>query len=262
LIERINCKIIIIGNEVLDGQVHEANAFWMINRLTEMGGIIKKVIYIEDDIQTIAEEIRNEPIENCRILITSGGLGPTDDDITLAGVSVGLKIPLKMNEEALTMIRYRYRKLLEEGKTSTCEMTEERKKMSYIPEYAIPLYNDVGTAPGVFINSGKVSIAALPGVPDELKYIFYNSLMPFLKNILPSGVIKIQKSIVLKIIDESLIAEKLSIVRKNHKDLYIKSKPGKEITNNKVEIVITGIGTKEKIENEIDEVISCFNHIN
>ena len=119
MIERINCKIIIIGNEVLDGQVHESNAFWMIKRLSEMGGIVRKVIYIEDNIQIIANEIRNEPIENCRILITSGGLGPTDDDITLAGIAEGLKRPLKMNEEALSMIKYRYRKLLEEGKTTT-----------------------------------------------------------------------------------------------------------------------------------------------
>jgi nicotinamide-nucleotide amidase len=256
--DRTNCKIIIIGNEVLDGQVHETNAFWMIKRLTEMGGIVRKVIYIEDDIQAIAKEIRYETVDNCRILITSGGLGPTNDDITLAGISGGLEIPLKINEEALSMISYRYRKLLNEGKTSTCEITEPRKKMSYLPESAIPLYNNEGTAPGVCIKLENILIAALPGVPDELKYIFDTTLMPFLKNILPLGIEKVQKSINLSIEDESLIAEKLTKVRENYKDLYIKSKPGKEKTGYKVEIVITGIGKREKIEKEIEEVINYF----
>lgn len=254
----VNCEIIIIGNEILSGFVKETNSHVLIDFLTKLGGKVERVICIGDDVSIISHEIKDVYKRNAKLIVCSGGLGPTDDDITLEGISKGLNLPLFKNNIALNIIEERYKELFNEGKTDLKELTPEREKMSYLPNGSIPLFNGVGTAPGVLIKHSNKYILSLPGVPDELKFILKNSFKPYIKEIFPYGMKKIKKSIFLDTTDESLIANKLKEIRALYKDIYIKSKPGKKKNLFKVEIVIFGVGLKDEVQRKIEEIEKLF----
>jgi len=256
--ERLPCEIIVIGNEILSGFVKDTNSHWLIDRLTEIGGKIERVSCIGDDISVIGKEIKSVFERDSKFIVCSGGLGPTDDDITLEGIAKGLNLPIVQDQKALAMIKERYEALLLEGKTDRKELTTERIKMSYLPFGSIPLFNAIGTAPAILLKYADKYIVSLPGVPDELKYIFENSLKPYIDEIFPENIGRFEESIFLNITDESLIAEKLKEIRNIFKDLYIKSKPGKKENLFKVEIVFYGIGEKEKVKRRIKDAVELF----
>ena len=256
--ERVSCEIIIIGNEILSGFVKETNSHFLIDYFTNLGGRIERVSCIQDDVTIISNEIRETFKRGAKLIVCSGGLGPTDDDITLEGISKGLSLPLFEDGNALEMVKESYINLFNEGKTQIKELTPEREKMSYLPVGSIPLYNAIGAAPGVLIKHSNKYILSLPGVPAELKYILKNSFKPFVKELFHQKLKKIKKSFFLNIKDESLIANKLKDVRALYKDLYIKSKPGKEKNLFRVEIVIFGVGVKEEVQRKIEEVAKIF----
>lgn len=249
------CEIIIIGNEILSGFVKDTNSHLLIDHLTEIGGRIERVICIGDNVQIIAKEVKSIFDRDSKFIVCSGGLGPTNDDITLEGIASGLNLPLLQNDKALEMIEKRYEKLYYEGKTDKKNLNPERIKMSYFPLGSIPLYNAIGTAPGILLKYAEKYIVSLPGVPDELKYIYENSLNPYLKEIFPKNIERFEERIFLNITDESLIAEKLKEARTLFEDLYIKSKPGKEENLFKVEVVFYGVGKKDEIKKTIKEAI-------
>ncbi|MDD5688802.1 MAG: molybdopterin-binding protein [Caldisericia bacterium] len=257
--DRVSCEIIIIGNEILSGFVKETNSHFLIDYFTNLGGRIERVSCIQDDVTIISNEIRETFKRGAKLIVCSGGLGPTDDDITLEGISKGLSLPLFEDGNALEMVKESYINLFNEGKTQIKELTPEREKMSYLPVGSIPLYNAIGAAPGVLIKHSNKYILSLPGVPAELKYILKNSFKPFVKELFHQKLKKIKKSFFLNIKDESLIANKLKDVRALYKDLYIKSKPGKEKNLFRVEIVIFGVGVKEEVQRKIEEVAKIFN---
>src|SRR5207245_5074691 len=114
---------------------------------------------------------------NPSLLITIGGLGPTHDDMTLARISRALHKPMRLNKEALELVRDHYRKL--ESKT---KLTKYRTKMATLPQGSVPLPNPVGTAPGVKMQQSSTTMFSLPGVPSEMKAIFRASIIPYLES--------------------------------------------------------------------------------
>ncbi|MHA1475305.1 MAG: molybdopterin-binding protein, partial [Promethearchaeota archaeon] len=108
----MDCEIILIGNELLIGKIRDTNGQWIIEQLLHFGIKISRIITIPDDVDiiksTIQESIRRKP----EYIFTSGGLGPTYDDMTLEGVSLGLnpKVPLEYNDEAFDMIKFIFKK--------------------------------------------------------------------------------------------------------------------------------------------------------
>jgi nicotinamide-nucleotide amidase len=166
----------------------------------------------------IRESIRRRPV----VLITLGGLGPTHDDMTLAGVARALGRPLRLNKNALRLVEDHYRRLEIPPK-----LTKYRTKMATLPRGAVPLPNPIGTAPGVMIRESGTNIFSLPGVPSEMKAIFRGSIMPFLESLSSSRPNELQFKIAGII--ESALAPILDKARRMYPGLYFKSHPrGKE----------------------------------
>ena len=173
------CEIINIGNELLIGKIVNSNASWLSNKITYLGYNVSRITVVSDNICEIANSVQEAQSRHPHVIIITGGLGPTFDDITLEGLAKALNVSTKLNQKALNMIKKKY-------VTLGLNMTEERIKMAKFPENTDALQNPVGTAPGCLIKSNDVLIIALPGVPQEMKEIF-ESLTPKFKKISGNG---------------------------------------------------------------------------
>lgn len=171
-------EIVAIGNELLLGDVLDSNSHWLCRQFTHMGGRVRRVVQIGDDLAAIEGEIRGVLGRGAEIIVTGGGLGPTDDDITLQAVAAALGRPLEEDPQALAMIQTRYHELAEQGRIQQGVLTPARRKMARLPQGGKALLNPSGTAPGVLLHEDDSLIICLPGVPGELRAIFQGALAP------------------------------------------------------------------------------------
>jgi len=219
-----NVEIICVGNELLIGKTLNTNAHWLAKRITSLGLKVRRITVVGDELNEIAAATR-EAVERkpCFIVVT-GGLGPTFDDKTLEGVALGLNRKLQENEEALEMIRAKYERYVAEGRIKEYEMTPHRVKMGRLPEGAKPLPNPVGTAPGVILEHEGIKMVMLPGVPQEMKSIFDESVASMMRS-LAGDLTFYEVSLEVRKLPESELAPILDEVMHDNPYVYIKSHP-------------------------------------
>jgi len=196
--------ILVVGNEILDGIVLDTNSHWIINQLKALNLHVKEKVTVRDELPEIARALRRLVADDCTLVFTTGGLGPTHDDKTLSGVAESFGLPMELNEEALSIVTRQYSDLHELGVIKTAEMTDARRKMAVLPRGAKPLDNRIGGAPGVLLDVEGAQIVCLPGVPGELKWIFDNQLLTLLKQRVEGAFA--EKIIFLPLRDESTLA--------------------------------------------------------
>lgn len=245
-------RIIIVGSEILLGQIQDTNTYWLCAQITQLGGRVKRAVTIPDDEEKIKDELKQGLSTRC-IAITSGGLGPTEDDMTLQAVAAGLGSELKLNQEAYQMVAKRYKKLADAAKVDSPAMTETRKKMAMLPEGAVPLYNSVGAAPGVYLEHGSLRIFCLPGVPKELKAIFKASVRPILEEIF-AGDFYLQRELLINSNDESKLAPILKKISLRWPKVYIKSRPRSFGPQKKLTVTLSMTGKEEKVKEILSQV--------
>ncbi len=222
-------EIFAIGNELLVGQVQDTNTYWLIRSVTALGARVNRAAIIRDDYDHIASELLAALQRGPRLILTTGGLGPTEDDLTLRAIARALNLELREDPEALEMVRQRYAYLASIRPNFSAELNAARRKMALFPVGAKPLRNPEGAAPGMVLDApsahpdGITTIVALPGVPVEMKAIFNTSLQPILARTIGSGVY-MEHAVVLDKGDESRIAELLREVQQHHPLVYVKSR--------------------------------------
>jgi molybdenum cofactor synthesis domain-containing protein len=257
----MNIEILAIGNEILIGKTQDTNSNWMAKRIAKFGHRLKRIITIGDNIDEIASTLKAILARTPDIIITTGGLGPTFDDMTLQGISKGLDRKLELNQHAYNSIRKAYEQANKRGILTLEGMTKEREKMAYLPQGAIPLPNTVGTAPGVKISERNIIIFILPGVPAEMKSIFRTIITPILKE---SQGTFIEKGFIFIGIGESQIAPYITKLEEKYPQLWIKTHPRVGLSV-EVELSITcfNIENGEELVNkalkEVKEVIYTLN---
>ncbi len=220
---QVCCEIIAIGNELLLGEVQDTNTHWLCRQLTGLGGKVTRCFIIGDDPEEIGWALKSSLSRGTDLIITTGGLGPTADDITLQAVAGALELPLEENQEALEMIASRYLALYQLGYVQEPSITPPRRKMALFPKGGKPLFNPVGTAPAMLLEHESSYIVSLPGVPEEMKGIFRSSLAPFLEKLFGRSF---YESVTLSVEcgDESSIAEVIERVARLHPEVYVKSR--------------------------------------
>jgi nicotinamide-nucleotide amidase len=246
-------EIIAVGKEILRGQTLDTNSSWLAKRITALGGMVGRIVIPDDDVSAIAKEIKTSFGNHARVIITTGGLGPTFDDKTLAGIAEAIGHPLALHPKALEIVTRRYKELWEQGFVEQPEITPAREKMAYLPQEAEPLDNPVGTAPAVSLTSPEWVIFALPGVPKEMQAIFEQTIIPRLQSLLGAEVY-LEETMNTGLGDESIIAGLIEQVMREVPGTYLKSKAtgfGKDVG---LEVVITAAGAdKEGIKNKVQE---------
>ena len=217
-------EIICVGNELLIGKTLNTNAQWIAKQTTALGANVKRVTVVADDVNEIAEAVREALERKPQFIITTGGLGPTFDDKTLEGIAEALNRKLVVNAEALAMVREKYEAYAREKGTAPVELTQARVKMATLPENAEPVLNPVGTAPGVRVDVEQTVLVALPGVPSEMKAIFENLVVPLIKEV-SGGSGFYEESVFVEGVMESGLAPLIDRVMRDNAGVYVKSHP-------------------------------------
>ncbi len=215
-------EILAIGNELLLGDIQDTNTFWLCRRFTALGGRVRRAVMVRDEVEAIAAEVRGSLARGTDLLMIGGGLGPTDDDLTLQAVAVALDRPLEENLEALAVVEQRYRELAEQGLVSDAALTSARRKMACVPAESAALFNPVGTAPAIVLCEGKSTIVCLPGVPREMQGIVQGPLQPLLQKLFGTGAYA-EWAVVTNCNDEATLAPLLRRVVTAHPAVYVKS---------------------------------------
>ena len=169
----MKAEIIAIGSELLLGQLLDTNTSYIAKRLAENGIELVQTSTVGDDLQRMKEVIK-EATDRSHIVITTGGIGPTEDDLTRQAVAEVFERPLVFQPHLMEQIEALFKK-------RGFRMAESNRKQAYIPEGSIPVENPKGTAPGFVVEYAKGSIISIPGVPLEMEYLMENAVIPYLR---------------------------------------------------------------------------------
>lgn len=216
----VSVEVLSVGRELLIGKTANTNAHWIGGRLARMGSMISRMTTVTDSLKEISSALSEILSRRPDFVVVLGGLGPTPDDMTLQGVALAIGRKLRVNAEAIQMIKEHYRALWK----GEIEITPSRRKMAKLPGGASPLPNAVGTAPGVRLKKDGTVIFCLPGVPREMKEIFRSSVeKEMMKKIGPlytaTVILNLEK------IFESTLAPILQKMNRMYPGVYIKSHP-------------------------------------
>ena len=170
-----NAEIIAVGSELLTPNRTDTNSLYLTEQLNSIG-IEVEVKTIVGDSENRLEQVLREAIKRSELVITTGGLGPTEDDITKKVVARVIKKQMVLEERILERIRFRFR-------SRGLEMPANNARQALVPVGARILENPVGTAPGLWIEHEGCHILVLPGPPRELQVIFEESCMPRLSEL-------------------------------------------------------------------------------
>lgn len=235
----MKAEIIAIGTEILLGDIVNTNAQFLAKELAALGIDVYHQSVIGDNEERIIESFE-KAFERCDLVITTGGLGPTQDDLTKELGAKYFNKKLVLHEPSLDWIKT-YLDMKDEA------IVEVNKKQAYFPEGSIILPNPNGTAPGSIVSENNKILIILPGPPREMKPMFNDHVKKYLEGI--TGEIIKSKILRLFGIGESLMAQKLNNLIQNSKNPTV----APYAKDNDVTLRITAKGNSEK---ECDDLIN------
>jgi len=196
----MTAAILSIGTEITRGEIVNTNATWLSSSLTALGFEIREVAAVDDHVGRIASTLQRLARDHV-VIIATGGLGPTTDDLTAAAAAAALGVPLQRHDASLESIRRRFEVA---GRT----MSPSNEKQADFPEGAEVLPNAVGTAPGFAVSLGDCRAFFVPGVPREMKRLFEDHIVQRIAKLAPNLTFQLR----LKTFGspESVVGEKLA----------------------------------------------------
>ena len=233
--KKVNAAILIIGNEILSGRTQDTNTSTIALWLNNIGVKVNEVRVIPDIEELIMSTV-NHLREANDYVFTTGGIGPTHDDITAQSISKAFNLKYEIHKQAFKILEAYYK---------PGEFNEGRQKMVWMPENAKLILNPTSGAPGFNIKN----VYCLPGVPSILK-----SMLGGLTNSIVGGEPILSKTISLRTV-ESEIAKSLTDVQNNHKDIEIGSYPFFQAGKLGVSIVIRS-EKQSKIDKCSDQILN------
>ena len=245
--ERI-ASIISVGNELLKGRTVNTN-FAHIGRLLTFAGYRVRYGYVCEDTPKGIAEAFMEAVKHSDLVVSSGGLGPTFDDITIESVANAFSMKLARNDHIMAILRNHYTSL-------NLPLTVEREKMAYLPVGAHYIENPVGIAPGVVIDVGACKVILLPGVPSEME-----ALLGLARDQYAFGGVYCEKSVMIENMMESTLAPEITrIMKELNGKVYIKTHPlNSENILPKIEVEVSSYGSErtdceETVKSVLDEI--------
>ncbi len=197
--EKIFASIITIGDELLIGQVVDTNSLWMAQELNKIGVAVKHRLAVGDVWDDIWYAL-NEESKHADIILITGGLGPTADDITKPLLCDFFGGKMVVDEATLTHVTHIFANILKRP------MIERNAKQAEVPDVCTVLKNDVGTAPGMLFERDRKFFIAMPGVPHEMKWLMTNKVLPFIPTKFITPFIE-HRTLLTAGIGESFLAE-------------------------------------------------------
>ena len=237
----MKAEIITIGDEILIGQIIDTNSAWIAEQFNLNGIEIYQITSVHDDHAHILEAIKKAE-EKVDLVIMTGGLGPTKDDITKNALCDYFNTKLIFHEPTFEHIKTRFTKL-------NIDVNKLNRDQALVPESCTVLFNKAGTAPGLWFEKNETFFVSVPGVPFEMKYLVENEILPRLR---ASGKTKAiyHKTVLTQGIPESMLAMKLEqwedALPANVKLAYLPSPMA-------VRLRLSAIGNNENVLRELVE---------
>lgn len=171
--ERVNVELVAIGSELLLGQIVDSNSAWMAQRLAEVGADLFRKTTVGDNLERMVD-VLGGAMTRADCVITGGGLGPTEDDLTRQAVATVTGRPLHPHPDALHDLQERFR-------SRGFVLTPNNEKQALLPRDAVLVPNPNGTAPAFIVEDDRATIICLPGVPFEMKWLMEHIVVPYLR---------------------------------------------------------------------------------
>ncbi len=165
----IQAQIITIGDEILIGQIVDTNSAWIAEQLNRIGIKVQKILSISDHAEAISNTLKLA-LNECELVLFTGGLGPTKDDITKKTLADFFKCDLVLDQEQFKRVEQFFQKL---GRP----FSEVQQQQALIPSCAEAIPNMIGTAPGIWIPTNGKAIISMPGVPHEMKQMMMTNIL-------------------------------------------------------------------------------------
>jgi nicotinamide-nucleotide amidase len=198
----MNAGIITIGDEILIGQIVDTNSAWLGEQLSLLGISVNTIVTVSDDIDTIKKSL-DKVLPDLDLIIMTGGLGPTKDDITKKALAEYFSSEMVFDEPTYTKIKGFF-------DLRGIPFLEAHKDQCYMPSKAEILTNNMGTAPGMLFTEDGKMVLSMPGVPYEMKWIFNNSFSPIIQERIKSNKFIYHRTIKTIGRGESSIAESIA----------------------------------------------------
>jgi nicotinamide-nucleotide amidase len=241
--EIVKASIITIGDELMIGQVTDTNSAWIAQELNKEGIWIRKRVAVGDDRDEIRKALDEESIASKIILIT-GGLGPTADDITKPLLCEYFGMKLITNMEVLKHVQHLFENIFKRP------FTDINRKQAEVPDGCTVIHNARGTAPGMWFEKNNVIYVSMPGVPHEMKGMMTDMVLPMIRKKITSGIIR-HKTLLTAGIGESALAEH---IREWENSLPSHIKLAYLPNYGMVRLRITGTGSSEQtLADEMEE---------
>ena len=235
----MKAQILTVGDEILIGQVVDTNSAWMGQQLNLQGIHVDKIVSISDTHEAITNVV-DQGFAEADLILMTGGLGPTKDDITKKALADYFEVDMYFDESTFNRIQRLFKKL---GK----EPLHAHKEQCYMPTNADILMNKMGTAPGMWFEKNGKILVSMPGVPYEMKYLMSEEVLPRLKKQFPGQPIA-HRTILTVGEGESKLAARIDpfveALPKNIKMAYLP-----DIAQ--VRLRLTGTGDNEKVLNDL-----------
>ncbi len=254
-------ELLFTGNELLIGKTLNTNAQWLAKRIYSLGAKVIRMANVLDNLEEISDELVYMIKRKPDLIITSGGLGASFDDMTLEAVAKATDRPLILNQAILDEIKRVHELLYARGDAKGNEISEYATKMAYQPKDSKMLLNPEGGIPGVLLELEEgVKIICLPGVPAELKAMFDQSVSDIISNMV--GDLATAEARFLVDLIESEMAILIDKVMKTYPSVYIKSNPLSWKDTVRVEIHLTSRGEKaEHVKETIDKAAEMLKNL-
>ena len=167
------CEIITIGSELLLGQIEDTNTVYLAHEMARLGIAVRFRTSVGDRLNEMRQVIRGA-MDRCAMVIITGGLGPTLDDLTREAVSGVAGVDLEYRQDLMDEIAAMFRRY-------GYDMPENNRRQAYVPAGSYAISNPVGTAPAFITEIAQKPVICLPGVPRELKYLMTHAVIPWIR---------------------------------------------------------------------------------
>jgi nicotinamide-nucleotide amidase len=235
LSDHIWAEVVTIGSELVLGQLVDTNAAYIAQRLSEIGVGLAFHSTVGDDRRRMVEALTTA-LNRCQIVITTGGIGPTEDDLTREVAAEIMGVELILRDDLLAYIQGLFARM-------GYQMTPNNRRQAYIPAGSTPIHNPMGTAPAFYCEKEDRVLICLPGVPRETEYLIPNTVIPYLKQkYSPSGRIWVNRVLKVCGVGESNVDSQIKDIIKASRNPFV----GLQASPNEIKVRLTAMAATDQ----------------
>jgi len=241
----LHAEIVVVGRELLRGQLRDGNAPWIAGELTRRGALVHRVTIVDDLERSIMNAVTEARERGVHLIVTTGGLGPAQDDRTLAGLAEALRLPLALSPPARDMVEAAYRALKVSRVVGSAGLSASRQKMCLLPVGAEAIPNPAGVAPGMILRlTGGAAVVSVPGRPEESKAVFESAMLR-LRDLFPMRA-SAERELEAPTSDESAMRPVLDRLTEEFPGVWVKSHPPATRRKDPIRVTLQSFAATQK----------------